>query len=237
MEFLHRDDCRDLLLRQKLKQVHNRSSTRSSASLRDRISLEAINTSAVREEQNVIVRLRQQQILNVILINRLHSADSLSTTVLTAEIIHTHALNVSELRDCDNSVLIRDQILHRHVKLVKSDRGLSVIAVFLRDRKNLLADHAEQFLLICEDRPEFLDARHQLAILILNLLSLKTGQRTQTHIDDRLSLNIAELKFLHQLLFCNLRSRCTADNLNHLVDVVESNQQTFEDMSALLRLI
>ena len=86
--------------------------------------------------------LSQKQVFDVIFIDRLHALDSLTAAVLVLEIVDAHALDVAKLGHRHDGILIRNQILHGHIKLVKANGSLTVIAVLVRDHKDFLADHA-----------------------------------------------------------------------------------------------
>ena len=57
-------------------------------------------------------------------------------------------------------------------------------------------------------------------MLILKLLPLQTCQGTQTHIYNRLSLHIGELKTFNQSVFCNLSCLAASDNLYYFIDMI-----------------
>ena len=98
-----------------------------------------------------MVGCRHQKILNIIFLDCLHSLDSLTATVLCAEIVRAHSFDVTKLCHCNNRIGYRDQVFHGNIILVKSDRCSSLIPVFLRNEKNLLPDDTEQLLLVCKD--------------------------------------------------------------------------------------
>ena len=152
MVFLHWNDRRDLLLRLQLQEIDDGGSAGCTAALRDRISLQAVYTALVSKEHNVIVGLGQQQILNIILIDGLHALDSLTASVLVFKIVHAHTFDIAKLGHSHNRILIRDQIFHGHIELIKTNGGLTVITIFIRNDQNLFADHTQQLFLICKDR-------------------------------------------------------------------------------------
>ena len=76
---------------------------------------------------------RHQQILNVILIDGLHSLDTSAAAVLCFEIIYGHTLDITKAGHSDDSILPRDQILHGNIQFIITDLTASVIAVFLSD--------------------------------------------------------------------------------------------------------
>ena len=76
---------------------------------------------------------RHQQILNVILIDGLHSLDTSAAAVLCFEIIYGHTFDITETGHGNNSIFPRNQILHGDIQFVITDLTASVIAVFFSD--------------------------------------------------------------------------------------------------------
>ena len=138
-----------------------------------------------------------QKILNIVLIDSLHSLDSLAAAVLALEIVAGHSLNIAKIGHGHNDIIIRDQILRRHIIFVISDGGPTVISVFISNEGDLLLDNTQKLLLICQNRLQLCNLCLQLFIFIFQFLSFQTGQSTQTHIYDSLSLCIRKIKTFH----------------------------------------
>ena len=168
---------------------------------------------------------RHEEILDVIIFNRLHSLNAASATVLRTEIIRRHPLHVTDICHRDHGIFIRDQIFHGNVILIVSDGGTTVIAVLVSDQLNLFTDDAKQLFLICKDRLQLRDLFHQLFVFIFNLLAFQTGQRTQTHINDCLCLCICQSKARDQVFFCFLCIAASADDRNNFINVIKCDQQ------------
>ena len=98
------------------------------------------------------MRSCHKHLRNIIILDGLHSLDSLATTVLTLEIVGTHTLDVTNLCHCDDIVGLRNQIFHRNIKFIVSDLGSSVIAIFISDCKNFGTDNCEKLFLIGKNR-------------------------------------------------------------------------------------
>ena len=82
------------------------------------------------------------QIFDEIFLDGLHSLDTLAAAVLTLKVIHRHSLDISKICHSNNGVLVRNQILHGHVKLVKSDGCSSVVTVFVGYHDDFFFDDA-----------------------------------------------------------------------------------------------
>ena len=165
-----------------------------------------------------------------------HAADSHAAAVLSLECVAAHTLDITHPGHRHDNILIGDQILVGQL-IVKSDLCAALIAVFVADQDDLFADDAEQLVVITENRLVLGDPCEKFFVLVLDLLPLQSGQGAQAHLDDRVRLNIGKIKAFHEFGFRNLDIFRTADDLDDFIDVIEGDQQTFQDMTAVLRLL
>ena len=73
---------------------------------------------------------RHQQIFDIILINGLHSLNTTTSAVLCLEIIYGHTLDITKTGHGNDSIFLRNQILHGDIQFIITDLTASVIAVF-----------------------------------------------------------------------------------------------------------
>ena len=197
IDLLHRNDGCDLLAWHQRKQIHDGSTSGSASCLRNLVSLQTVYASLVGKEHHIMMGCGHQQIFDIIFLNSLHALDSLAAAVLALEIIAGHSLNIAKIGHGHNDIVIRDQILRRHIVFIISDGGTAVISVFISDEGDLLLDNTQKFLLICQNRFQLCNLCLQLFIFIFQFLAFQTGQSTQTHIYDGLCLCIRKIKTLH----------------------------------------
>ena len=93
-----------------------------------------------------------------------------------------------------------------------------------------------QQLVAREDRAQPLDRLQQLGQLVEDLLPLEAGQPLQLHVEDRLRLQLRQLELRHQPFARFGRVLRSANQLDHLVEVIERDLQAFEDVRARLGL-
>ena len=201
---IDRYHCRDLFLRHELKQIYDSRAARCPACLRNFISLQAVNSSCICKEHDIVMCSRYKQFTDIIIFQSLHSLDSFSAALLAAEGIHTHPLDISEICHCNYHIFSRDQIFHRNIELIISDMCSSLISVLFRDNEYFLPDHAQKKFFVRKDCFILLDLLHKLCILCFQFFSFQTCQSSQTHINDSLRLRVRKFKPLHQFGFCNL---------------------------------
>ena len=166
-----------------------------------------------------------------------HPTDTFSASVLASEIINGHPLDIAHAGHGNDCIFIFDQIFDRDLIVIDADLCPSVISVFIFDDKDLFFDHAKKDLSVSQDRLQLADTLHQLIVLVLQLLSFQTCQSSKTHIHNSLGLGVREIKAFHQFRLGILHIGRVADDLDHFVDVVKGDKQSFKNVGALLRLI
>ena len=197
INLLHWNDGCDLLTGHQRKQIDDGSTSGGTSCLRNLVSFQAVYASLVGEEHHIMMGCGHQQIFDIIFLDGLHSLDSLAAAILALEIIAGHSLNIAKIGHGHNNIIIRDQILRRHIVFIISDGGPAVISVFISDEGELFFDNAKKFLFICQNCFQLSNLCLQIFVFIFQLLAFQTGQSTQTHVYDGLCLCIRKIKTLH----------------------------------------
>ena len=173
-----------------------------------------------------MVRCGDEQLADIIILQRLHAFDTFSAAVLALKGIHAHPLDISQIRHGNNHVFSRYEIFHGNVKLIISDLGSSVISVLFGNHENLFLNYAKKQFPVGKNCLQLADPLHQLGVFRLDLLSFQTGQSTQTHVYDRLCLHICQSEPLHQFRLGDLDCGGSSDDPDYLVDIVKGDKQT-----------
>ena len=84
------------------------------------------------------------QFFNIVIIKSLHALNSLAASVLAAEIIHCHTLDITQFCHSDHSIFPGNHVLHGNIKGIKTNRGSSVITIFIGNLQHFLTDHAKK---------------------------------------------------------------------------------------------
>ena len=77
---------------------------------------------------------------------------------------------------------------------------------------------------------------HQLVILSHNFITLQTSKALKAHIENGAGLDLAQGKAFDKLTTSYFRVARATNQLNNLVQMVEGNEQPFENMSPFLSL-
>ncbi len=185
VEFTHGDNGRNLFLRHQLQKVYNSRSPGRTSCLRYLICLQTVYASGIGKEHHIVMVGGHEKVLNIVLLNGLHALDSLTSPVLAPEIIHVHALDITQMGHSNDGILVRNQVLHGHIVVISNGRA-AVIPVFIRDDHDLVPDNGKQLLLICKDCLQLLDLCLKFPVLVLQLLTFQTCESAEPHIHNGL---------------------------------------------------
>src|SRR5690606_39045813 len=186
-----------------------------------------------REEHEVVVGASGEEVLDPVLVLRLHPHEATSAAALRAVRVDGQALDVARVGDGDDHLLVRDEVLDREVGAVADDLGAALVAVGAGYLAQLLLDDLEALLAALEDRAQLGDERADLGQLVLELLDLEAGQPREAHVEDRLRLAFGEPEALLEARVRGLRVRRALDQFDDLVDVVDGDLEPLEDVLAL----
>ena len=138
--------------------------------------------------------------------------------------------------DRDDHIVISIEVFGVEFLSRVDDLAATLVTILLLDLQELFADELCTKFLVSEEGLQALDLLHQGCVLFLQLLTLQTGEGTQTHIHDGTRLDEREGEALHKLLDSFLRLTSSTDDADNLVDIVDSDDQALEDMDTLLGL-
>src|SRR5699024_2777291 len=95
-------------------------------------------------------------------------------------------------------------------------------------------DQAKNTLRMRQEPFEILDGCHDFLVLVLDLLALESGKAGESHVENRLCLNLAQAEPLHEVVARRLGIWRVANGVDDLVNVIEGDLKPLEDMRALL---
>src|SRR6185437_13380220 len=99
-------------------------------------------------------------------------------------------LNVAAVRECDDHLLGRDQVLDREVGAVRDDLGAPLVTELIADRVELVADHRRDARRLGQHIKQVDDLHHHLAVFAGDLFLLEPGQALQPQLEYRQRLPI-----------------------------------------------
>src|SRR5918997_2668698 len=203
---------------------------------RELVHLEPVHLAPVGEEEHVVVRRRDEEVVDVVALFELHPGDADPAASLLAERVDGDALQVAAVRDGDDHLLFGYEVLYLEVDaLLGRDRRPAIVRVGPPDLAELLLDDPVDLGLVGQDALQVLDLLEQVPVLPIYLLALHSGEPLQAEVQDRLRLALGELEVLHQVVARRLHAARLPDGRHHLVEVEERDQQPLEDVRPRLR--
>src|SRR3954447_24112191 len=195
-EVLDREHVRDLLAGLELQELGDRPAHAGAASLRDLVDPPRVNAALVREEQEVVVGVGDEQVLDEVAFAGFRPLNPAAAAALAAVGADRQPLDVPFVRHGDDHVLGGDQVLEIQVGRGALDARPAFVAVLLLHLVGVLADDVEDHRLVPEDRLVPLNLLDQRAVLVDQLLDLQPDELDQLQGADRLGLRVAEQDWL-----------------------------------------
>ena len=113
-----------------------------------------------------------------------------------------------------------------------NDLTTSLIAILFFHGKQFFLNNTQNLVLVSQNCFQLLNQFMKLLQFFFNLVTLQSLQSSQLHRQNCSRLNFRQTKSLHQTLVGIIIT--FANRLNHLVDMIKRNFQTFQYMSSFL---
>ncbi len=140
----------------------------------------------LREEENVLVRRRDEEVADDVFLLEVRDADHAApAAVLRAERVDRDAFDVAADRDGYHDLGVGDDVFDRELALERLDPRLALVPQALFNVDRLLAHDGEHPRRLGEQVAQVLDSREQPVVFVLDLLPLEADEGTQAHVDDR----------------------------------------------------
>ncbi len=146
------------------------------------------------------------------------------------------AFDVAAVRNRNQHVFFDDQVFDRELAFAFDNLGAARVGEFLFDVFDLVGDQLQQLALIGQDLTKARDVGLDLLVLVLDLAALQRSQAAQRQVEDRLGLDLAQLEAVHQLVAGGLGVLRGANQLDYRVEILERDQQAFQNVQARLGL-
>ena len=141
------------------------------------------------------------------------------------------------MRNRHHDIFFGDQIFDTELAFVTHDLGLAHVAERFGHVHQLGLENRHATLATAEDAAQFGDQRAHFSQLRFQLVDLETGQLGEAHVENRLGLPLRQRESRLQAEARRGRIIGRTDDLDHFVDVVDGDLQSFEDVFALERLV
>ena len=161
-----------------------------------------------------------------------HRADAAAAAVLRVIRIGRKALDIAEIRQREHALLFRDQIFDIDLARDRRDFRAARVGKLALNFLRLVLDNRVDARFMRENVAQVGDARLDLRELALEFFALQARQSAQRHLDDCLRLHVVQAKAFGQTLPRGRPVGAVADDRDDLVDMVDGNLQTLQDVCA-----
>src|SRR6185312_13808195 len=263
LELLERQHLDDLLVLLELEEVDERLAARRARAFGQLVHALDVDAALGREHEDVIVRRGDEELRHEVFVLGRRAGDAAPAALLRAVGRDRVALDVAAVADGDHHVLVGDQLLDGDLAFVVDDLGAALVGELGADGGQLLLDHRHQPAFARQDRFQAIDGGAQRLELFVELLALEAGQALEAHVEDRLCLALRERvvallgalgdlffrpsgaaqellepgeRLGHEVALGLFRRRRGADDLDDAIDVVDGDDEAFDDLLPRARL-
>ena len=130
---------------------------------------------------------------------------------------------------------MRDHVLIGNIEYIIAEMCMSLVTVFICGFGDFFFDHTKEKSLICKYCSEFFNLGKKIVVLCKESVSFKSGESSQSHVDNCLSLNIIKSESCNEFFLSFSRSCGSSDNADDFIDEIKSFEETLENMISFFR--
>ena len=202
--------------------------------LRNLIALLPVAATLLGEEEQCVVHSGRIDILGEVVVTMAGSFGSDTSTTLLVELVKLGTLDVTHVRDSDDNGIIGIEVFGIELVVEGNNLCTTLVAIFLLHLLQFVFHHLLATLGVVENFLQVGNEFLQVVKLLMQLIDTQTCQLRQTHINDSLRLQFIQIEAFLQVALSIAGGLAVTDDVYHLVDVVDSNNQTFQDVGTLL---
>ena len=236
LEVWHGYHRRDAFIRRQANEVDDGQTLTGAAGIRQIEGAFRVNAAFVGKEEDEIKRACAQRLHHLVFVAGVHANDAAPAAPLRPVDAGQGAFDKIVLRQCDQHLLLENDIFVVRAAAVWQNLRSAAIAKFLFQLQDVGLDHLQDFFGMRQQVAQVEDTRHQLLIFSLDLGALEGGQSPQLHVENSLRLHFAQIEARHQPCAGLIHAFRRADERNHLVQELQGDAQTFEDVGAFFGL-
>ncbi len=229
-------DLGDLLVRLERQDVRHVLAAGGAVGLGQLVGLGPVDPALVREEQDPVVGGAHEEVVDDVVLLERRAHHALAAAALRAVEVALRPLGVAGAGDGDDDLLLRDEVLHRHVAVVGDELGAPVVAVLLDDLGQLVADDLPLPLGGGEDRLRSAIRASISASSSRIRWRSRAASRRSCRSRIAIGLDLVDVEQLHQAAAGGVGRLAAADEGDDGVELVEGLGVAAQDVRALLGL-
>ena len=171
---------------------------------------------------------RRYQFSDKIIIFHTSSLNPTSTTFLHSKFCLVQTFDVAFVRKGDQDICFFNQVLiFKRKDFTNHQLSPTSISKLAFDFFQFFLDDGRHTFWFRQNISQIGNQGNQIIVFTLDLVSFQTGQTTKTHVQNGLTLTFRKLELRHQFSLCFSICLAIADDPDHFIDVIQSNEQTF----------
>ena len=183
------------------------------------------------------MRRGNKHFLHIVLVLGLMRRNTHAAAVLRLILRHRQALDISRMRQGDDDVLFVDEIRVLDGAVIHGNFRAAGRRIAVFDVDEVGADNRHHPFLVRENIFEVGDRRFESCQFVFEFIHFERGEPLQTHFQNCVRLLFVQLESFRQFGDRRELIRRFLDDLNHLVDIRKRQNESRNDMRALLRLV
>ena len=188
------------------------------------------------KDEQVLVSIGHEQVLGEVVELGGRTARSYPTPALRPVLGQAGALDITLARDGDDHRLVGNHVDFVELATNVIDFRAPAVAVAVLDFLQLIADNLLLHLRRSQYLIEVVNLPHQLLELGHDFVALQAREALQAHIQNGAGLYLAQSVLFDELRAGGIAVAGASDKGNNLVQVVEGDEQTLQDVGSFLGL-
>ena len=241
LEGADRQQTQDLLALLQVEEVDERTPEARTRGLGNLVRATHEETPRIGEEHELVMRLRDEDESEEVLFLHLRALHAVAAATLLLVLGERHALDVATVRQRDDTGFVGDEVLDRNLVRIRHDLRATLrvflLTVLRLDLLEVGADDRVDLLRVGQDRLVLGNRRNELGEFFRERLTRETDELVETHLEDRVDLQVGELEALLEARLRLVARLRRADDVDDLVEIVDREEESVDDVLARQRLL
>ena len=200
------------------------------------VHLQPVALALLGEEHHGVVHRGRIDMFYEVLIAGFGTFGAYPTTVLCTEFAQRRTLDVAHVRDGDNHLVVGVEVFGVEFLGRIHDFGAALVAVFFFHLDEFVLNDLAAELVVHQDFLQVSNLFLDFLVFGVQLVLHQACELAQTHLNDGTALYLSQLETLHQPRDGISGRLGGTDDADYFVDIVRSDDQTFQNVGTLLSL-
>ena len=178
-----------------------------------------------------------QDLPHIVFVLHLHAGHAAAALSLYPDIRRVHAFDVVLLGEGNGHGFVGHQVGNGEFFLGGGDFSSPVVAEVLLFVLQFFLHHVHDFVPAGKEVFQISNGFLHVLVVSLQFVSFQSGEAAETHIQDGGGLLVRQVELAHEGVLCDFIGSGFADGTDDFINMVQCNEQTFQDMGLGFGLI